>query len=134
MATGGWESPRVMRTAVHGCDGHAGVFSWREERSVGIQSLAPQVRVSLDGKWLAWRPVAGESATWTVIALAGNEASGHLTDRAVQDWHALVAAGPLIEKWNDEIKGCTGDEPVEMCPECTGLAIALGTLQEAARP
>lgn len=99
-----------------------------------VESLAPQIRVSLDGKWLAWRAVSETSTTWTVIALAGGVAKAQVTDRAVQHWHAMVAAAPLISAWKDEIRHCIGEQPVEACSECMGLTLAIDAVAQAAAP
>ena len=98
-----------------------------------IESVAPQVRVSLDGKWLAWRAVCGESAAWTVLAMDGGGATAQVTGRAVDHWHALVDAGPLLSKWHDEIRHCIGDQPVEACSECMGLMMAITAVELAAQ-
>lgn len=105
----------------------------REGVEVIVDSLAPQVRVSLDGKWLAWRPVMATSAMWTMIALAGGSATAQVSDRAVEHWHALVAAAPLLSTWRDEIRRCIGDQHVEACSECMGLTIAIDGLHRAAQ-
>lgn len=110
-----------------------GLFLYRRDNGVGVESVAPQVRVSLDGKWLAWRAASAESSAWTVLALDGGGSTAQVTGRAVDHWHALVAAAPLLSKWYDEIRCCIGDQPVEACSECTGLAMAATAVELAAQ-
>lgn len=100
---------------------------------MGIISLAPQVRVSLDGRWLAWRSVTEAVGDWTVIPLSGGAGASRMTSRAVANWHALVAAAPLLSSWNIEVAHCIGDQPVEACPECMGLTMAINTVARAAQ-
>lgn len=101
---------------------------------MSVETLVPQIRISLDGKWLAWRHPAETPGTWTVIALAGGDAMATVTDRAVEHWHAMIAAAPLMSAWTDEIRHCIGEQPIEACSECMGLALAIEAVRRAAAP
>lgn len=96
-------------------------------------ALAPRIRVSLDGQWLAWRPDGDTSGTWTMIPLAGGQAQATVTDAAVQHWQPMIAADPLLAAWAAEISFCIGDQPIEACSECMGLTLAINAVRNAAQ-
>lgn len=96
------------------------------------QSLGLQIRVSLDGKWLAWRPRVSVGDTWVMIPLDGGGARGTVTDQVVEHWHVMVSAQPLLAAWAQEIAFCIGPQPVEACSECMGLTMAADAVRHAA--
>jgi len=90
--------------------------------------VRPQVRISPDGRGIAWRRPGDDRWIYADVSDTYNASSD-----SPDDWEPLVAATPLLAAWEADVAHCLDGQPLEACAECAGLTLAIESLREAAQ-